>query len=174
MNTSNIYCFLDSGKFNINKEDITGISCNICLDDLSTNQSVIKTPCSHLFHSACIKEWLNTKIESRKVGSCPFCRSQIGAITSNLSKLDNEKTNHNQAAQNMLQRAKTDIENMIQGRSHPSFKYILEDLKFASQHGLSAESLPLEAKVKLERAKTDIENIIQGEKYASLKFILED
>ncbi|KEQ17083.1 RING finger protein [Endozoicomonas numazuensis] len=175
MNVSNAYCFSGSGdSFNIKEKNITDESCNICIDVFSADLKIAETPCKHLFHVACLKEWLNTNIGSRKIETCPTCRSHIGAITSGLNKLESERKDNNSAAQNMLQRAKADIENMLQGRSHASAKYILEDLEFASQHGLSAESLPLGAKVKLERAKTDIENMLQGRSHASAKYILED
>ena len=85
-----------------------------------------------------------------------------------------------------LDRAKKEIENMLQGGSYPPLEYIREDLKFASQNGLDAESLLLEkqfklaeAKFRLDRAKTEIENILQDSilpdmSYASLQYIRED
>ncbi|CAI9110177.1 OLC1v1010156C1 [Oldenlandia corymbosa var. corymbosa] len=48
------------------------VLCSICLDKLSVGV-VAETSCSHMFHKACVSEWL--------VGtnsSCPMCRSSFG------------------------------------------------------------------------------------------------
>ena len=70
---------------------------------------------------------------------------------------------------------------MLQGGSYPPLEYIREDLKFASQNGLDAESLLLEkkfklaeAKFRLDRAKTEIENMLQDGSYSLLQYIRED
>jgi hypothetical protein len=46
-------------------------SCFIYLDELRDGMVVISLPCSHIFHSNCIKQWL---LQSN---SCPLCRVQI-------------------------------------------------------------------------------------------------
>ena len=45
--------------------------CIICLEDFKINNKVSFLPCSHLFHSSCIKHWLE---KSRK---CPICINEV-------------------------------------------------------------------------------------------------
>lgn len=44
------------------------INCSICLEVLDCGDSVIRLPCTHLFHENCITDWLKTS------KSCPNCR----------------------------------------------------------------------------------------------------
>lgn len=50
--------------------------CTICYDDHNklTAQNVFITPCGHLYHEQCIKEW--TKNHS----TCPFCRTELNHV----------------------------------------------------------------------------------------------
>eukprot|EP00931_Biecheleriopsis_adriatica_P021917 TRINITY_DN141_c0_g1_i1.p1 TRINITY_DN141_c0_g1~~TRINITY_DN141_c0_g1_i1.p1 ORF type:complete len:239 (+),score=28.29 TRINITY_DN141_c0_g1_i1:43-759(+) len=51
-----------------------GSSCGICLESLVCSDgelSVSRTPCGHLFHTACAKPWL------RKSQTCPLCRQDL-------------------------------------------------------------------------------------------------
>ena len=45
--------------------------CCICLQDYAPGDGIVATPCDHVFHKQCCKEWLNL---SR---SCPICRRDI-------------------------------------------------------------------------------------------------
>ncbi|KAL7454464.1 hypothetical protein ACHAWC_006107 [Mediolabrus comicus] len=45
--------------------------CCICLQDYAPGEGIVATPCEHVFHKQCCKEWLNL---SR---SCPICRRDI-------------------------------------------------------------------------------------------------
>lgn len=47
------------------------ISCNICLEELKKDESLVRLNCSHIYHQDCIKEWL-TK-QSTKCPNCRFC-----------------------------------------------------------------------------------------------------
>lgn len=59
--------------------DITDLSkipaekknCVICLTDFVVNDKAIILPCTHLFHSACIKSWLQSN------DTCPICKYKI-------------------------------------------------------------------------------------------------
>ncbi|KAH8403422.1 hypothetical protein KR215_004009, partial [Drosophila sulfurigaster] len=52
------------------------ILCKICNDLKSSEFELVKTPCSHNFHSECISNWLNTS------ETCPTCKKpcRIGDI----------------------------------------------------------------------------------------------
>ncbi|KAG6469963.1 hypothetical protein ZIOFF_070902 [Zingiber officinale] len=46
-------------------------SCSICLEDFGTATPVLVMPCSHLFHAACMKKWLEWNC------SCPLYRFSL-------------------------------------------------------------------------------------------------
>ena len=49
-------------------------SCSICLDPWTVEEEgslAVRLPCSHLFHSDCIKQWLSVR------NSCPMCRTPL-------------------------------------------------------------------------------------------------
>ncbi|XP_024012984.1 E3 ubiquitin-protein ligase ATL4 isoform X2 [Eutrema salsugineum] len=45
--------------------------CSVCLEDFEPKETVMLTPCQHMFHEECIVPWLKSK------GQCPLCRSVI-------------------------------------------------------------------------------------------------
>lgn len=45
--------------------------CGICLETFMEGDELIRLPCGHRFHSACLDPWV------RKCGDCPFCRRGI-------------------------------------------------------------------------------------------------
>ncbi|KAJ1911684.1 hypothetical protein H4219_005861 [Mycoemilia scoparia] len=45
--------------------------CPVCLEALSTGETVIDLPCEHLIHRDCGEEWL------KKHGTCPICRKHV-------------------------------------------------------------------------------------------------
>ncbi|CAD5326209.1 unnamed protein product [Arabidopsis thaliana] len=45
--------------------------CSVCLEDFEPKETVMLTPCKHMFHEECIVPWLKTK------GQCPVCRFVI-------------------------------------------------------------------------------------------------
>jgi len=52
-------------------EDENNRSCCICFGDHNLNEKVARLPCGHLFHHACVSEWLH------KHCTCPFCRWEL-------------------------------------------------------------------------------------------------
>ena len=42
--------------------------CNVCLDDYSPDDEVLKLKCEHIYHADCISGWFKEK------KSCPICR----------------------------------------------------------------------------------------------------
>ena len=45
--------------------------CCICLDVFGAEEVVTRLPCLHLYHAACIKQWLHTS------GTCPQCKHRV-------------------------------------------------------------------------------------------------
>ncbi|XP_019100419.1 PREDICTED: E3 ubiquitin-protein ligase ATL4-like isoform X2 [Camelina sativa] len=45
--------------------------CSVCLEDFEPKETVMLTPCKHMFHEECIVPWLKSK------GQCPVCRFVI-------------------------------------------------------------------------------------------------
>lgn len=52
-------------------EDDRERECSVCLDTLNIGDEVRSLPCAHLFHRACVDNWLLSK---RK---CPLCNLNI-------------------------------------------------------------------------------------------------
>lgn len=46
-------------------------SCTVCLDKFSKGSEAVTMPCSHMFHSNCIEQWLRTS------HYCPVCRFEM-------------------------------------------------------------------------------------------------
>ena len=53
------------------KLDSDNKNCVICLEDFKDKDHIICLPCIHVFHSECIKSWLN------KNNSCPTCKFEL-------------------------------------------------------------------------------------------------
>ncbi|WCJ39560.1 RING/U-box superfamily protein [Euphorbia peplus] len=47
------------------------INCAICLEEVLVWSEATQMPCSHLFHSLCVVNWL------QKCRACPLCRNEI-------------------------------------------------------------------------------------------------
>lgn len=45
--------------------------CCICMENYTQQHDIKRTPCNHVFHSECIKNWLKTQ------RSCPLCRIDL-------------------------------------------------------------------------------------------------
>ena len=46
-------------------------SCSICLEQMSKGEVALTLLCGHLFHEACIHEWLGRK------DTCPLCKTNV-------------------------------------------------------------------------------------------------
>jgi hypothetical protein len=67
----------DGTKINKWNEDI----CSTCVDAIENLQLTQLLPCEHLFHSACIADWLTIKIkENSQIIKCPLCSRNIDNI----------------------------------------------------------------------------------------------
>ncbi|CAF3057828.1 unnamed protein product [Rotaria socialis] len=47
--------------------------CSICTEDLTGNGKPVITLCCHVYHEACLKEWLHRQSN----GNCPVCRTTL-------------------------------------------------------------------------------------------------
>lgn len=54
--------------------------CVICLNSLSNNGVVVRTPCGHLFHKECLGRWISTD------PTCPTCRKVLTVNADGMSK----------------------------------------------------------------------------------------
>jgi len=59
-------------------EEDNGELCSVCLCDYDDTDVLIRLPCEHLFHEACITRWL------RQDSSCPQCRFNLQPPRSNV------------------------------------------------------------------------------------------
>lgn len=50
--------------------------CVICIDELAEGQDVLKFPCSHSFHTNCIRAWFTKHCAA----DCPLCKRNVLAI----------------------------------------------------------------------------------------------
>jgi hypothetical protein len=51
-------------------------TCSVCQEDFASTSVVSAVDCKHVFHTACISEWVKHKAE------CPNCKSSIDVIES--------------------------------------------------------------------------------------------
>ena len=64
-----------------------GGGCSICLENFKKKSKVSMTPCSHVFHYNCIKDWL---FKNAKNPKCPNCNKEVLV---NEDIINNGKTN---------------------------------------------------------------------------------
>jgi len=51
-----------------------GGGCSICLENFKKKSKVSMTPCNHVFHYKCIKDWLYKNVKNPK---CPNCNKEV-------------------------------------------------------------------------------------------------
>ena len=56
-------------------DESSDFECSICLDDLDNGEENRILQCGHVFHKACVAEWL------KNYYTCPYCRQCEGNIT---------------------------------------------------------------------------------------------
>ena len=56
------------------ESDDEGDKCTICLSEFEDSEDVRRLPCMHLFHTACVDQWLSSNKR------CPICRVDIEAL----------------------------------------------------------------------------------------------
>ena len=73
--------------------------CVVCMEDILAGEEVLRLPCDHRFHKACVVDWLKSPFPA----SCPLCKSDPLASDRNtrgltLGKPGNSTAEHNLAA----------------------------------------------------------------------------
>eukprot|EP00918_Siedleckia_nematoides_P010210 GHVU01022334.1.p1 GENE.GHVU01022334.1~~GHVU01022334.1.p1 ORF type:complete len:128 (-),score=4.88 GHVU01022334.1:224-580(-) len=58
--------------------DADQVTCSICIEDIDDNMAYAFTPCHHLFHPDCIKNWIRTQGAGCL---CPMCKKPLKKIT---------------------------------------------------------------------------------------------
>jgi hypothetical protein len=53
--------------------ELSGLSCSICLENISTHQLYCLPVCEHIFHNDCLSRW------AAQANSCPICRTPLVA-----------------------------------------------------------------------------------------------
>lgn len=70
----------DADRTNASLQDLeigpkadTAVMCTICLADYEHSDSLVALACRHIYHRACLKEWL------RRKNACPLCKEQVAS-----------------------------------------------------------------------------------------------
>ena len=67
--------------------------CGICIEEFDEDKAkfIAKVPqCSHLFHVACLNDWITQKLNSNDAPDCPACREKftVNAVNKTVSKAE--------------------------------------------------------------------------------------
>merc|ERR1719198_2952083 len=46
-------------------------ACPVCLEDFDEDRTISRTPCEHVFHTECLRGWLEV------ARACPLCRQDL-------------------------------------------------------------------------------------------------
>jgi hypothetical protein len=119
--------------------------CVICLDGYKLTDKLEATPCSHIFHNKCIKEWLN------KQTYCPKCKSNCAiANLYKVTKLIHERL--------IITEIENSIHNAIKLNKFNELVAIIEELSYCKS------SVYL---------KQEFQQIIEQQDHSKLNRILE-
>ncbi|CAD8050235.1 unnamed protein product [Paramecium sonneborni] len=58
-------------KRTLNQDNIPEDKCSVCLFEFKEEEKVRELPCKHIYHSSCIKNWLQNNKQ------CPLCKTEI-------------------------------------------------------------------------------------------------
>ena len=61
----------ETGCKDAGEGDSMSPECSICLERCGDADGLIRLHCKHVFHSACLEQWL------RSHGDCPYCRASV-------------------------------------------------------------------------------------------------
>ena len=75
-------------SFKVECTRVSGESCPVCIESFSNIDRILKTPCAHLYHVHCLKQWLKTSLYERNVENCAMCRTTLNGLEKKLEKLE--------------------------------------------------------------------------------------
>ena len=81
-----------SNNFNMEHAQAIDKESSVCYEGFSPTSRILKTPCKHLFHEDCLREWFKTELADRRVEDCPYCRKEMNGFEKKLS--ESEKLLH--------------------------------------------------------------------------------
>jgi hypothetical protein len=55
-------------------QEPSGVKTPILKNAKKCQDQIMQTPCHHIFHGKCLKDWMEIKLE------CPYCRSALPSI----------------------------------------------------------------------------------------------
>ncbi|OMJ80456.1 hypothetical protein SteCoe_19256 [Stentor coeruleus] len=78
LDSGNLKKPLDVQKFDRDMKILGEAICPIDLEEFKDNDDVVITPCKHIFHPECLKEWIE-KAENIQKG-CPICKNPLNDL----------------------------------------------------------------------------------------------
>lgn len=75
---SGIKNLLKTVKFTKDLDILGDAVCAIDLDEFKENENVVVTPCKHVFHPGCLKEWIERAENVEK--NCPICKNPLNEL----------------------------------------------------------------------------------------------
>jgi hypothetical protein len=112
--------------------------CIVCMDQINTNQTILRLTCGHYYHQNCIYQWLTKK------SSCPQCRHSL-IDNPFLIESDSEESDlwfsEEESDEDRIQRA-LEFDRIIRARIWSD----LEDNESESDDESEAEELKIEDK----------------------------
>lgn len=69
---------LEVQKFSRVVKILGEVVCPIDLEEFNENDDVVVTPCQHVFHPGCLKQWIEKAINIGK--ACPICKNRLSDI----------------------------------------------------------------------------------------------
>ena len=81
----------------LTETDLNGLNdrtCPVCLSDLTVGDEARHLPCNHMFHKACVDEWLKVN------ATCPVCRASIIGDDSPASSANDHNSNNSNSNNN--------------------------------------------------------------------------
>ncbi|WP_257287766.1 RING finger domain-containing protein [Endozoicomonas sp. SESOKO2] len=78
----------DDNALHVDKEEpahIIDAECAVCKEQFERTSNIVKTPCNHLYHVDCLKQWLNKRQQDASIINCPTCRIELNALSKKLN-----------------------------------------------------------------------------------------
>ena len=98
-------------KYNVNETT----ACSICLEEFVENKSLVSiTPCLHIFHYNCLKNWLFSENSNCQ---CPYCNYDLLSNKKPTQRHKKQETNNINEKQNKVENKNNENEKEISPRN---------------------------------------------------------